>query len=86
MQAAVVRRMLKTRKTLGNVSRFLSNLIESLLFVMFKEFRAKSLFTGRLRIVLVFAILTTTPLVSESLLGNTCVTMTILQKYVGTFS
>ena len=53
---------------------------------MLKEFGAKSLFTGRLRIALVFAIVTTTPLVSESLLGNTCVTIAILQKYVGTFS
>ena len=31
----------------------------------------KSLFTGRLRIPLVFAILTIVPLISESLLGNT---------------
>ena len=31
----------------------------------------KSLFTGRLRIVLVFAILTIAPLTSESLIGNT---------------
>ena len=31
----------------------------------------KSLFTGRLRIALVFAILTIAPLISESLLGNT---------------
>ena len=31
----------------------------------------KSLFTGRLRITLVFAIHTIAPLISESLLGNT---------------
>ena len=31
----------------------------------------KSLFTGRLRIALVFAILTIAPLILESLLGNT---------------
>ena len=31
----------------------------------------KSLFAGRLRIALVFFILTTAPLISESLLGNT---------------
>ena len=31
----------------------------------------KSLFTGRLRIALVFAILAIAPLISESLLGNT---------------
>ena len=31
----------------------------------------KSLFTGRLRIALVFAILVIAPLISESLLGNT---------------
>ena len=37
---------------------------------------AKSLFTGRLRIVLVFVILTIAPLISESLL-NTRVTMEI---------
>ena len=47
---------------------------------------AKSLFTGRFRIVLVFAILTITPLISESLLGNTRVTMEIFQKCLGTFS
>ena len=40
----------------------------------------KSLFTGRLRIVLGFAILTTFHLISESLLGNTHFTMAILQK------
>ena len=33
----------------------------------------KSLFTGRLRITLVFAIHTIAPLISESLLGNTLV-------------
>ena len=47
---------------------------------------AKSFFTGRLRIVLVFAILTDGPIISESLLGNTRVTMTILQKCLCTFS
>ena len=31
----------------------------------------KRLFTGRLRIVVVFAVLTISPLISESLLGNT---------------
>ena len=31
----------------------------------------KSLFTGRLRIALVFAIVTIAPFISESLLGNT---------------
>ena len=36
-------------------------------------------------IVLVFSNLTIAPLISESLLGNTPVTMTILQKYLGTF-
>ena len=36
---------------------------------------AKSLFTSGFRIVLVFAILTIGPLISESLLGNTRVTM-----------
>ena len=44
------------------------------------------LFTGHLRIVLIFAILTITPLISESLLGNTRVTMAILQKCLGIFS
>ena len=43
-------------------------------------------FTGRFRVVLVFAILTVAPLVSESLLGNTPLTMAILQKCMGTFS
>ena len=39
---------------------------------------AKSLFTGNLRIVSVFAILTIAPVISESLLDNTRVTMGIL--------
>ena len=39
-----------------------------------------------LRIVLVFAILTIAPLISKSLLGNTPVTMAILQKCLDTFS
>ena len=34
--AVVVRRMLKTRITIGNISRVLLNLIKSLMFVMFK--------------------------------------------------
>ena len=41
---------------------------------------------GRFGIVLVFPILTITPLISESLLGNTHVTMEIFQKSLGTFS
>ena len=44
-----------------------------------------SFFMGRLWIVLVFAILTIAPLISESLLGNTRV-IAILQKCLGTFS
>ena len=47
---------------------------------------AKSLLTGRLRIVLVFVILTIAPLISKYLLGNTRVTMAILQKCLGSFS
>ena len=47
---------------------------------------AKSIFTGRLRIVLAFAILIVAPLISESLLGNARVTMTILQNCLDTFS
>ena len=45
-----------------------------------------SLFTGRLRIALVFSVLTIAPFISESLLGNTPVTMAILQKRLGTYS
>ena len=37
MVAAVVRKMLKTRVTLGNTSRILLNLTERLIFVMFKD-------------------------------------------------
>ena len=40
----------------------------------------ESLFTVHLKIVLVFAVLTIAPLILESLLGNTPVTMTILQS------
>ena len=47
---------------------------------------AKSFFTVRLRIVLVFGILTIARPISESPPANTQVTMEILQKYMGTFS
>ena len=47
---------------------------------------AKRLFTGCLRIVLVFAVLTIASLTSESLLGNSHVTMAIIQKSLSTFS
>ena len=40
----------------------------------------KSLFTGPLKIVLVFAILTNALALSEFLLGNTSVTMAILKS------
>ena len=46
----------------------------------------KSLFTCRLRIALVFLILTIARFISESLLDNTIVTMAIIQKFLGTFS
>ena len=46
----------------------------------------EELICGTLRIVLVFAILTIAPFISESLLGNTPITMVILQKCLGTFS
>ena len=46
----------------------------------------KSLFMGRLRIALVFLILTITPFISESLLGNTPVTMAIFQKCLSIFT
>ena len=42
-------------------------------------------FTGSLRNVLVFVILTIAPLILESLLGNTRVTFAITQKCQGTF-
>ena len=45
----------------------------------------QSLFTGGLRIVFVFAILTVAPLISEYQLGNTPVTLAVLQKRLGTF-
>ena len=67
--------MLKTRVTLEIISRALLNLIKRL-----------DLFTERLRIVLVFAILTISPLISESLQVNTPVTIAILQKCLGTIS
>ena len=132
--AAVVRKMLKTRVTLGNISRVSSNLIKRLISVMFKDCLpppapqcscswhshflyflfsspitaasrlnfcslalsvwsvswyvfsiGKSLLTGHLRIVLAFAIPTIAPVISESLLGNTPVTMAF-QKCLSTFS
>ena len=45
MVAAVVRRMLKTRAALGNISHVLLNLIKRLLFVMFKESYPLPIFT-----------------------------------------
>ena len=45
----------------------------------------KSLFTGRLRITLVFAIHTIAPLISESLLGNTPVNGNLFLYLVLTF-
>ena len=47
-------------------------------------FNYEEFFTGRLMIVLVFAIITIAPFISESLLGNTRVTMAIFQKCLGT--
>ena len=41
---------------------------------------------GALEDCIGFAVLTIAPLISESLLGNTSVTMAIHQKYLGTFS
>ena len=46
----------------------------------------KSSFTGCLRILLVYAILTIAYLISESLLGNTRVIMAILHKCLWSFS
>ena len=43
-------------------------------------------FLRRFRIALVFVIPTISPFISKSLLGNTPVTMAILQKCLGTFS
>ena len=57
-----------------------------LVSVMYVFSTAKSLFTGHLRIVLIFRILTIAPLISKFLLGNTRVIMEILQKFLGTFS
>ena len=42
--AAVVWRMLKTRVTLGNISRVLLNLTKRLIFVMFKDSSSLSMF------------------------------------------
>ena len=46
----------------------------------------KILFMGHLKIALVFAIFTIAPLISESLLGKTPATMSILKKSLDTFS
>ena len=46
----------------------------------------KSLFMRHLRIILLFATITIAPLISESLLRNSAVTMAILQKCLATFS
>ena len=60
--------------------------IDNLLVPWYVFLTVTTLFTGRLKIVLVFAILTIAPLISESLIGNTPVTMEILQKCQGTVS
>ena len=49
-------------------------------------FNCEEFFTGRLGIVLIFAIPTIAPLTSESLLGNSHVTMAILQRSLGNLS
>ena len=43
--AAVVWRMLKTRVTLGNISRVLLNLTKRLIFAMFKDSSSLPMFT-----------------------------------------
>ena len=43
--AAVVRKMLKTRVTLGNISRVLLNLTKRLIFAMFKDSSFNPMFT-----------------------------------------
>ena len=43
--AVAVRRMLKTRVTLGNISRVLLNLIKRLIFAMFKDSSFLPMFT-----------------------------------------
>ena len=63
------------------------SLVLSVWFVSWNVYSiGKSLFTGRLRIALVFSILTIAPFISESLPGYTPITMTIFQKCLGTFS
>ena len=46
----------------------------------------KNLLMGHLKIALVFAIFTIPRLISESLLGKTPITMSILKECLGTFS
>ena len=45
VMAAIERKMLKTRVTLGNISRVLLNLIKKLTFEMFKDSHTLQMFT-----------------------------------------
>ena len=45
VMAAIDRKMLKTRETLGNISRVLLNLIKKLTFEMFKDSHPLQMFT-----------------------------------------
>ena len=62
------------RRTGYLLMTYLICLVSAMIYI----FNCKSLFTGRLKILLFFAILTIAPLISESVLGNTRVTMAIL--------
>ena len=54
MVAAVVRRMLKTRKTLRNIPPVLLNRIKKLIFVMFKDYYFLPMFT-QLTFIFIFS-------------------------------
>ena len=89
--------MFKVWLTLVNISHVLLNLIKRLTFVMFKDSSLPNVHAVNSHIFSLVpsitvashhipAILTIAPLILESLLGNTSVTMAILQKCPDTFS
>ena len=87
---AVVRKMLKTRVTLGNISRVLLSLSKRYINILSNLF--KSIFNWEEFIYRTFedciGLFNSHYcfFISESLLGNTPITMAIFQKCLGTFS
>ena len=69
--AAVVRRMLKTQVTPGNISRALSNLTNRLIFTMFKDSSSLPMFT-ELTVILSLQFTSQSPLMPKMIADTVC--------------